>query len=185
MAQHQIESDCGICHELWDLLPDRTLEGHILIGSSEDIKSIKCPGHAPLFQAFAEYCNKELTSVNVGRYGPTSSVMVRESEKGGCYWPLLPVHKPQIPSHKGTGRVLDPQWADLEHVKKWKYKCFAEHGDKCRNSMRIWKARPAWVVDVENRCVVPGDGIDSFVGLSYGWGKESPVARVADTMAKL
>ncbi|KAG8534389.1 uncharacterized protein KY384_001234 [Bacidia gigantensis] len=51
--------------------------------------------------------------------------------------------------------------------------------------MKIWPARPAWLIDVEDRYVVPGQCDGDFVALSYRWGEQSGFRVNADNMTKL
>ena len=186
MTWYQIRSDCKICHDIRELLVNPDAVRRIIIGSSEDIKSINCPGHAPLFQAFAEYCDKELTDVCIQRSIQNTGVTLSQSaSKGGFYWGLLLVNNAVIPDHQGTGRILDPKWTDLKVLKKWTNDCLRLHGERCQNPMRIWKARPAWVIDVERKCVVQGVECESFVALSYRWGATPAAVRDVETMVKL
>lgn len=111
--------------------------------------------------------------------------LVESISKGGRYWSLLLVKQKSVPDHVGIGRILDPDWVDLDIVKQWKNQCLASHGPKCENPIKIWPTRPAWLIDIENKCVVSGQCRGAFVALSYRWG-EHPRFRVdADTMAKL
>lgn len=70
----------------------------------------------------------------------------------------------------GNGGILDPDWVGLHIAKEWKTLCLSSHGDSCNNPLKIWQTRPAWVVDVKKRCLVPKSKVDSFVALSYRWG---------------
>jgi hypothetical protein len=45
--------------------------------------------------------------------------------------------------------------------------------------MKIWHTRPAWLVDVKQMCVVPGDDPavgSSFIALSYRQGSQPGVS---------
>ncbi|KAL1858747.1 hypothetical protein Daus18300_009881 [Diaporthe australafricana] len=70
-------------------------------------------------------------------------------------------------------------------AKKWKQLCLSEHGDACNDPMRIASPRPAWVIDVQENCVVSGRDCASFVALSYVWGKHSWLRVDMDTLAVL
>ena len=86
----------------------------------------------------------------------------------------------------GTGRILDPDWVDLDMVKQWKNQCLASHGPKCENPMKIWPTRPAWLIDIENKCVVSGQCRGAFVALSYRAGEHAGFrVDTSETMAKL
>lgn len=86
------------------------------------------------------------------------------------YWtPVMArfYYEPQTP---GFGRVLDPEWVDLELARQWKKDCFARHNDKCHNPFKINTVSPAWVIDTTQRCLVPGASVSEYVALSYRWG---------------
>lgn len=85
-------------------------------------------------------------------------------------WKPLIVRSCYEPQKPGFGRVLDPEWVDLESARRWKRDCFAQHNDKCRNPLRISTVSPAWVIDTIKRCIVPGASISEYVALSYRWG---------------
>lgn len=76
-------------------------------------------------------------------------------------------YEPQTP---GFGRVLDPDWVDLELARRWMRDCLAEHDEKCRNPLRVSTVSPAWVIDTTNGCIVPGESIYEYIALSYRWG---------------
>ena len=104
---------------------------------------------------------------------------------GGAYWSLILVKQDSTPDHVGIGRILDPDWLDLDIVKRWKNQCLVSHGSKCENPLKIWPTRPAWLIDIENKCVVSGQCCGPFVAMSYRWGEHSGFRADTDTMAKL
>lgn len=120
-----------------------------------------------------------------GRYKGQSVTLTESLSKLGLCWDLLLVKQDSVPDHVGTGRILDPDWADLDIVKQWKNRCLSSHGTKCENPMKIWPTHPAWLIDIENRCVVPGQAGAVFVALSYRWGEDSGFRVHTSTMSKL
>ncbi|KAJ0164693.1 hypothetical protein CTA2_417 [Colletotrichum tanaceti] len=84
------------------------------------------------------------------------------------------VHRPDIPHHKGRGRVLDTQWIDIDIIKAWRSECMERHGLECDTSKfaDLSSFRPEWLIDVVRGCVVPCDERTSrFLTLSYTWGR--------------
>lgn len=168
-------SNCQICHDLWRRFTDPKVTHPINLGSFKDATSSKCEIHTPLIEKFAEYC-EWAKSTDVGCFETASrdelsSVGLTQSlSKGSWVWQILLVKKESVKGHPGIGRILDPNWVDLEILKKWKNECLSSHGQKCRNPMRISPMRPAWVIDVQNKCIIPGSQCTSFVALSYRWG---------------
>uniref|UniRef100_A0A0D2Y9P3 Heterokaryon incompatibility domain-containing protein n=1 Tax=Fusarium oxysporum (strain Fo5176) TaxID=660025 RepID=A0A0D2Y9P3_FUSOF len=92
----------------------------------------------------------------------------------GYSWNLLLVKKIGVPDHPGNGRVLDTDWVDIGLVKKWKHGCISFHGVKCGNPLKVWPTRPAWLVDVQKQCVVPGHEPVDYVAISYTYGSHTP-----------
>ncbi|CAG7559388.1 unnamed protein product [Fusarium equiseti] len=168
-------SSCDICQAIWQrLTSDDKFEHTISLGSFEEALSTKCPHHKPLIEAFLEYTkngeeeNDKSREVRVEF--PSCGSIVRLDETVDHYgnaWSLALVDKG---SEYGTVRVLDPEWADLSVIKKWKNECLSSHGTSCSNPLRIWRARPAWLIDVQRKCLVPGTVKGDYVALSYTYG---------------
>ncbi|KAK8057250.1 hypothetical protein PG996_011187 [Apiospora saccharicola] len=98
--------------------------------------------------------------------------MCESLSNGGIFWELLLAQPEGRPDHPGTARVSDPDSADLEMLKGWKDECLSSHGAKCENPMRIPSARPAWLIDVERKCLVSGSVTDApYLALSYVYGE--------------
>ncbi|XHG09744.1 hypothetical protein AWENTII_012786 [Aspergillus wentii] len=179
--------DCKICNDIWRRFEDPKSTHEISLGR-QDAASSKCPRHTPLVEQFKEYCGDERQCDDMGireGYGEGSLCIIESLSDFGIYWDLLLVKQDSDPGHVGTGRILDPDWADLDIVKRWKTQCLSSHGAKCHNPMKIWPTRPAWLIDVEDKCVIPGQDCGPFVALSYSHG-EPPVLKVdANDMVKL
>lgn len=192
MALSDTSLDCKVCHDIWRRFADHNAIHEINLGSFEDALSSECPRHIPLVERFRNFCHKGNAAIrdsndvgirageNMGRVQLTQSL-----SKGGRFWNLLLVKQDSIPDHVGIGRILDPDWVDLDIVKQWKNQCLASHGPKCENPMKIWPIRPAWLIDIENKSVVSGQCRGAFVALSYGGGEHSGFMLDTDTMAKL
>lgn len=88
-------------------------------------------------------------------------------------------------SQLGIGRILDPDWADLDMLKKWIHDCSTRHGKSCDNPLKTWKVRPAWLIDVRNKCLVPGHVSGNFVALSYTYGNHKASRIDAHILARL
>jgi hypothetical protein len=117
-----------------------------------------------------------------------SVIIFGETSESFNYWELLLVKKDLVPHHPGTGHILNPDWTDLGMAKKWKQQCLSTHSSTCKNPLKIWRTRPAYLIDVEDRCLVPGkEGLvsDSFVALSYRYGRSSGTTIDAATLEML
>ncbi|KAH7116418.1 hypothetical protein EDB81DRAFT_873324 [Dactylonectria macrodidyma] len=172
-------SDCKACQTIWRRLTDpESSTEEINFGSFKEALSTECPTHKPLLQSFNDYVGMRERTFQKSESKDSLSM-------GGYYWGLLLVKKDSVPSHPGTGRVLDPNWADLDMLKAWKKKCLSSHGAKCENPTKIWPTRPAWLVDVEQKCLVPGQTPGNFVALSYTNGDHTHGLIDADTLVRL
>lgn len=168
-------ASCEVCQAIWQrLTSDDKFEHTVSLGSFEEALTTKCQNHKPLIEAFWEYTkngeegNDKSREVRVEFDSRGGVVRVDETvDYGGYLWSLALVDNG---SGYGTGRVLDPEWADLSVIEKWKDECLSSHGDLCSNPLRIWRARPAWLIDVESRCLVPGTVEGDYVALSYTYG---------------
>ncbi|ORY54735.1 uncharacterized protein BCR38DRAFT_415228 [Pseudomassariella vexata] len=184
---------CIICANLRRIFIDRKF--YVNQGSFNKVLETPCLGHDSLLRLirndfdkrnpnhFAKGDNKTNNEDAEGAHGENDEKAEKGGEDGknpsnhsadGFYGltllePLLARHrnKPKTP---GYGRVLDPDWVDLELAKRWKRDCFIQHGEKCFNPLRIRSVSPAWLIDVVENCLVPGAEIPKYVALSYRWG---------------
>ncbi|POR31388.1 Uncharacterized protein TPAR_08365 [Tolypocladium paradoxum] len=195
-APSQWPSDCKVCQDIWRRFADPESTHEVNLGSFADALSTQCSTHKPLAQSFIEslhmgddddeFGQPKSDDVGISKGFKGCSVTIHESiSKLGCAWNLLLVKKDSAPAHPGTGRILDPDWVDLDILRKWKKECSSSHGAKCENPMKIWPIRPAWLIDVERKCLVPGQVPGDFVALSYMWGGYTAFTIDADTLARL
>lgn len=92
-------------------------------------------------------------------------------------------HSSAVPSHPGMGRILNPAWIDLSIARDWKRHCLSSPTHtQCQNPLKILPTRPAWLVDVEKLCLVPGHTSGAYVALSYVWGKRTQGVRIVPSM---
>ncbi|OAR02459.1 hypothetical protein LLEC1_00946 [Akanthomyces lecanii] len=183
----QDKYDCETCSQLWRMLIDADFVGPIDLGSKEDAASTSCRDHGPLVREFCESLGRETADVGFRRWGAGTSVKLVESvKKLGVTWDLLLVAKDSVPSHPGEGRILDPKWADLEVVKKWKNACLTTHGPACDNALRIPYTQPEFLIDVEQKCIVRGSETERrYIALSYVWGEHRQKIMEPATRAQL
>ncbi|KAF5579771.1 heterokaryon incompatibility protein [Fusarium pseudocircinatum] len=98
--------------------------------------------------------------------------------------PTILVNKSSA-DHPGYGRIMNPDWVDLGLLKKWKDKCLSFHGNRCHNPLKIWSVRPVWLIDVAQKCLVPGNVDGDYVALSYTYGGNKQHFINIETLAKL
>ncbi|PHH92041.1 hypothetical protein CDD83_9159 [Cordyceps sp. RAO-2017] len=190
---------CKICQDIWRRFADPHSTHQVNFGSPEQALSTSCPVHKPLVQRFIDEALGDADEADGGRPksrdmgiegGPRDkgrAISLVESLSGlGRYWNLLLVKKEADAAHPGTGRILDPCWVDIDVVLKWKKACLSSHAAKCGNPMKIWPVRPAWLIDVERRCLVPGQQTTGeFVALSYVHGQHTWPVVDADILSRL
>jgi hypothetical protein len=88
----------------------------------------------------------------------------------------------------GYGRLLDPSWMDPRLISQWKRDCASLHGSKCMrvpNSAFLAPASPNWLVDVQQKCIVPAKQGMPYVALSYVWGTSGQLTAVKSNLAEL
>ncbi|KAL2824062.1 heterokaryon incompatibility protein-domain-containing protein [Aspergillus cavernicola] len=165
--------NCEICREISKAFADHDSPYKVDLGSFEAVADSKCPKHTPLLEAFKDYSHsKTRKSDNIElQVYKGCSVSLRRSRVGSV-WNLLLVKQESLPNHIGTGRILNPDWVDIGILNHWKNRCMSLHGVKCENPMKIWPTRPAWLIDVENKCIVSGLDCGNFVALSYRLGED-------------
>jgi hypothetical protein len=184
---------CETCHAMWQrLTSEQPLVGNVNLGSFDEALSTSCPHHKPLIQEFYDYTGYKdnegydvSTSKDVG-FGPGVEgrhVFLTEPVSSfGFFWNVALVNDDSVPNHPGTVRVLDPDWVDLDILNKWKDACISSHGVVCHNPLRVWHARPAWLIDVERECLVPGSVEGNYVALSYTYGDH--IGRLIDATVR-
>jgi hypothetical protein len=181
-------SDCEICQGIWHQLLNHERTERFAIGIFEHGLSSKCQRHVPLLEAFREHCrtsnpeNAEHANV-VGFWG--QGCLIESVSHGGLIWGLLLVNQNSVPDHPGIGRVLDPDWCDLDTVKEWKKSCLLTHGSKCENPAKISATQPAWLIDIDENCIRPGNECGPYVALSYRWGENPNIRVEPDILASL
>ncbi|KAI6766008.1 hypothetical protein HG530_007078 [Fusarium avenaceum] len=183
---------CETCRAIWQRLTSkRTFASDISLGSFDEALSTSCLHHRPLLQAFYDftgYQDKEShdasTSKDVGLLSREGHHLeLTESVSSlGYYWNVALVNDNSIPNHPGIVRVLDPDWVDLDILKQWKDTCISSHGVVCHNPLKVWHARPAWLIDVERECLVPGSFEGNYVALSYTYGDH--IGRLIDVAVR-
>lgn len=198
-------SPCQLCQDLTLMFaaskerPPTTTT--IVLGSFEEAMSTNCERHKPLIQQFVEHCRKQRgtgrkESEDMGilfrgkRPENERPEIIESISNMGVGWSLVLANEsPSSADHIRKGRMVDPHHIDLDILKHWKTECLESHGSMCHNPMKIWHTRPAWLVDVTQMCVVPGDdpavGESSFVALSYRWGSKPSVGVIPESLPDL
>lgn len=174
-----------MCQEVWRGLTSSSSGVKIDLGSRMARATTKCPVHKPLLEHMARYKGTIVSR----KYTTTGFVDdgTRDAQGGSqrAHWNLL-VKKQSIADHPGVGRLLDPEWIDPGLARRWKENCLSSHGARCSNPMKIPLARPAWLIDVNNGCLVDGHVVTSpYVALSYIYGRRAGPIVTAEILARL
>lgn len=192
--------ECQVCHDLMQMFAASkdsapTTTTTIVLGSFEEALSTNCQRHKPLVERFVEYCQqagaRRMKSEDLGILfrGERPEIFESVSKLGFGRSLVLANKSPSPADHVRKGRIVDPEYMDLEILKHWKSQCLTSHGPRCQNPMKIWRTCPAWLVDVEQKCVVRGDdpavGSSPFVALSYRRETEPGFGVVPESMLDL
>jgi hypothetical protein len=189
-----MNTDCEVCQHVLQVLvtPSATYDFCDLSLTLGAILELDCPHHQELFQILKDEILEEAEVELVdGKTG--FPVITRKAEETyaelSCrayYDPdypddfehslitinILLILKEDNPGHNGCGRILNPDWVDLSLVQGWQQRCISEHGLKCSNPWKIKPARPAWMIDAHNNCILPGNIVpmdSNYIAMSYRW----------------
>ncbi|VUC25793.1 unnamed protein product [Clonostachys rosea] len=195
---------CQVCQDLMQMFasskesPPATTK--IILGSDEGAIPTDCPRHGPLAKWFVDLCwpepcppessyvfERKKSDLGVIFQHGNVELFDQPLERYGAMFHLALANKsPFIPDHVRKARIIDPMYIDLDILKYWKNECLRSHGTRCQNAMKIFPTRPAWLVDVKQMCVVPGDDVgSSFVALSYRQGSQPGISVVPELMRDL
>ena len=187
MAHADIRSDCEVCYSFRQTLASRSSSFSMKLGTFAEAMASECSVHLSLLKAILEsvpsapnphsgidiasiYASKDVRIISPKKGNAPSVKLAVELKDFTIVLDFVLMQEDSVPNHPGIGRRLDPKWVDLDILKKWKLECLRVHGPRCENPMKIQPARPAWLIDVESQCLVPGIAGDNFVALSYTWG---------------
>ncbi|KAE9367151.1 HET-domain-containing protein, partial [Stipitochalara longipes BDJ] len=73
-------------------------------------------------------------------------------------------------------------------MQQWKSDCSALHGSKCMrlpNSAFLAPASPNWLIDSNQKCIVPGRPGIAYVAVSYVWGRAKHFGALQSNKQKL
>ncbi|KPM41026.1 hypothetical protein AK830_g5562 [Neonectria ditissima] len=174
--------ECTVCRQLMNFLSGTANDPSLEI-SEADFK-LPCPGHGPLISGLQHgvefmrspdlFKRSNFVKAEVSETGPGKEVAIDFiPDRDRAYYlqtHVLLVHRPDIPDHSGRGRILDPEWIDLDTLCQWQRWCRTLHGETCDNPLGIARAEPTWLVDLETKSLVSGLVGRDYTALSYRWG---------------
>ena len=89
------------------------------------------------------------------------------------FWPTFTIYPLSEGSSEHVGVVLDPNWVDLERIRKWVKSCDIAHG-KCLCQFldpgTLFPTRHMYLISVAQNCLIKANGCEKYVALSYVWG---------------
>ncbi|KAH8745574.1 heterokaryon incompatibility protein-domain-containing protein [Diaporthe sp. PMI_573] len=177
--------DCRTCQDIWCGLTSSSPGIKIDLGGRKARASTRCLVHKPLVEHLDKYKGTIAPRSFIMKGFADDSIRDAQGESRRSHWNLL-VKKEGVADHPGVGHVLDPKWTDLGLAKRWKEECLSSHGARCSNPMKTWLARPAWLIDVEQGCLVEGQGVvGTYVALSYIYGRKTGCIVTAEILARL
>lgn len=174
--------------KLSQTLPDKQIDE---ITSLEDITASKCEAHKTFFNKFLQIDVSRLedNSLLIGLTG-TGDMFARVITRTSVisiHFARLPTRRASISSiHPCMGRLVDPNWIDQGLLLQWKTICERTHGSVCLSpaASLLPNARPSWVIDVQQACLVSGGTVTSYVALSYVWGQRRFITTKKDSISK-
>ncbi len=109
--------------------------------------------------------------------GARSRVRLRDRMK--AFLPFL--EKPISNTRDGAGarRSRNQDWIDLDHIRGWLAACDRQHGHVCqlvKHNPHSPTCSPAWLIDVEDLCLIRGKPGTRYFALSYVWGPSKSLA---------
>lgn len=176
---------CDVCTDLWRCFTDPKFRDTVTVDRWDYALEPKCPNHAALVHKIREISKRGIgdivqrktEEVNARYCGEVVCVLQNIVKK--CFFRLHLVRQPDLKI--GNGLITDPNWMDLSLVRTWKERCISSHEGWCENPLNAHLAMPAYLVDVEDNCVVQGRIGMSYVALSYVWGEAATKAGLAVT----
>ncbi|KAL6705473.1 hypothetical protein ACN47E_006738 [Coniothyrium glycines] len=168
---------CELCNAILNLFRGVRTED-VVVSAFQSQATLDSTKHVALLQQFRKHCqrpsygdSRPKNDFGFKRGQTIGEVRLIESVKNlGITWELLLCSKEATAEDFAKGGILNPDWIDLDMVNSWKNECLNHHGSKCENPLKIWSTTPAWLVDVELECIVPGSTQSKFIALSYTYG---------------
>ena len=181
-------SDCDICQQIMRGFHTPFSQNYqVDLGPADVVLSKQCSAHFPLLAGLKERFESDQRSfvkislqesrMKVSKIENTTNldITMDENKMGGAMVETLElVSSGASTGHPGRGVIPDAQWIDTSLFKKWKECCQHSHGEGCEHPLRQYRlsqSTPAWLIDVQNRCLIPGQPEISYVALSYKWGQ--------------
>ena len=179
--------DCEICQHIMRALHAPFEEAYKTdFGPAVNVLSKPCPAHDLFFARLKErFESNEMKIVTytlqeahftlekyAGNYNLSISINVNAHNVR--FTEPRELVKEASADQVGRGVIPDSQWIDPILLREWKACCQKTHGDECEDPLsryRLAERTPTWLIDVRNRCLIPGKPKMRYVTLSYTWGE--------------
>jgi hypothetical protein len=162
-------------------------EKWVNLGTPAQVLQSDCRYHQPLVEVVMGLADTTpdnidcfLMSKGRSEYHPTigavhSDIPIAPEAFDG-YLTLIPWKHREVPIAVPTGFPMQRQWIDLSIPTEWLESCDELHQESCAKPLlsgRLSATRPTFVVDTLKHCLVKPLWDDSYVALSYVWGKRA------------
>ncbi|RDW74239.1 uncharacterized protein DSM5745_06901 [Aspergillus mulundensis] len=148
------------------------------LGPLAALADTTCLGHSPLLNAY----RNAMLPLSYDDLPIRLSAKIKPGAVSLCpqgiplpdlTWELVLVNKESDPDHIGTGCILNADWVDIGLINQWRGRCRTLHGPKCGHAIQQvpLPTGPAWLIDLDNKCLVSGSAGKRFVALSYTLGR--------------
>ena len=186
-AYESVPSNCEICqHVMRAFHTPFDNKYDVDFGTATDVLSKTCSAHGPLFATLKERFEAnegDMVKITLqeahfklskwARHNDVS-ITINVDESSLRFMEAFELVRETSADQVGCGVMPDPQWIDPNLLRKWKDCCEQTHGDECEHPLSHYQlahSTPAWLVDVQNRCLIPGTPEMHYVTLSYKWGE--------------
>ena len=167
---------------------DQTLSFYL--GSVEELSSTSCDAHLNLLALLfgRSILDEPYSTIMVSKQG--SYLRLFADTGGEDEYDITSTAGFSLVKNDSTGygRILDPCWIDSSLIGQWKHDCDTLHGSKCKrlpNSVHLAPASPNWLIDVNQKCIVPSKPGMRYVALSYVWGSSGQLRSVLSNVEEL
>ena len=152
----------------------------VKLGSWQEIQeNQKCSTCLRIGILFNTELEKNACDPNLAEYSFSLSdysstlLSLRLESASHMFWPSFTINPLSEGSSERVGVVLDPNWVDLERIRKWIKSCDTTHG-KCLCQFldpgTFFPTRDMYLISVARDCLIKANGGEKYVALSYVWG---------------
>lgn len=157
------------------------------MGTFGYLQTSSCQNHSSIVEKFASISwHKDDTQFHLSKSTAHPAIDLRIGSSYNFFLVKLPVG--DGPPSAGQGWILDQYWIRPGLLKEWKYACQYIHGATCDAIVARKTAltgRPKFLVDTSSRSIVRAKPTQSYVALSYVWGRCKQLRTLKDNLESL